>query len=241
MRIIDYLETRDEKILAEILEQYNAYIYKTILKYVPRNLCINHMEDLVQECRLWVIKAVNNFDPAKNGDRKQAHDYIFKYIRAAIDDYSAMHMFEFKLSVRVYTELKKYQKERNFRRCPGTEYISRPVSKKEMLLNLLSHSRNYEVAEIGGNTRNQELVSYNSFDKPEYVVSRCLELSVKALTAEQMELLNDRMEGKPFRSLANKYNLTGNAIRARYKNTIKILRKKYEESLNAHQLAIRGE
>jgi len=100
---------QDLKVQEEILANYKGYIHKQCLKFLPKHLLSLHLEDMISDCNMWMLRAFKNFDKKKNGTKKQAHDYFIRHIRSAMVDYAAMHTYDVKLSVRCYRQLARYK------------------------------------------------------------------------------------------------------------------------------------
>lgn len=88
--IIKYRETKQEKYLAKIIEQYTPLISKIVSTAgVPRF----SRDDLMQEGRIGLIKAVNNFDLERE---TVVYSYIKRYVHAEILDYVINNYRQFK-------------------------------------------------------------------------------------------------------------------------------------------------
>jgi len=219
MDIVDYQNTKDEKILDKIVKSYEGYIYKYALRVLPYDMRSMHLEDMVQECKLWVIKGINNFDIVKHGTKNSAQDYIKTYIMAGIKNYSAKYMHKISFSTRYYDLSIKYKMQQNNKlRCKMPSKIT-PNYKKLLETEPYREYLNDGCAE--------EPVYFNSNDNPSTLLNRYLNESLLSLSSSDRKMFLKyykhqnidkfaKLEGIPESDAQNKINRLMDKIRNRY-------------------------
>jgi hypothetical protein len=221
MDIVDYQNTKDERILAKIIKQYEGYIYKYALRVLPNDMKSMHLEDMVQECKLWIIKGVNNFDIVKHGTKNSAQDYIKTYIMAGIKTYTAKHMHKISFSTRYYDLSIKYKMQKNNKlKCKMPSKITSGY--KDLL-------ENEPYREYLNDGCAKEPIDFNYHDDPQNLSIRCLNEALLSLSRDDRQLFLryyrnpfiDKLaksEKKTYSAMNDKIQQLLNKVNLKYKN-----------------------